>query len=120
MTKAKKPTRAQLEAIGGKFWERDDMRRVYFDDLPGFLGYDFAYYNTGNISAAWYAGEVISNSDGRRVQSMLNGAKFFYDLSADEWSARFFNQHDKDCLLPDLIRAAQDKIEGLENKGVSE
>ena len=71
----------QLEQLGGKHWEKYDKNRVYFNgpDLAKLRGYEWEYYKTGNISSATKNGEVISNSEMKRVLSDLN-CKLYYDL----------------------------------------
>jgi hypothetical protein len=59
-----------LTALGGKLWERDDRKRVYFNDLSQFLGLEVNRYNTGNVSSARLHGDRISNSQAKRDKSL--------------------------------------------------
>ena len=79
----KKYTREQLEAAGGRYWEKNGMHRVYFNSLSERIGMNLSFYKTGNISSASLNGEGISNSEARRILWSLENGKFWYDL--DTW-----------------------------------
>lgn len=75
----------QLEKVGGKLWEKNGMRRVYFNRLADWYGLRVEYYKTGNISYAEVDGKRISNNSGRGILFMLNGAKLWYDMEKGVW-----------------------------------
>lgn len=64
----------KLTEHGGKLWEKNDMKRVYFNSLA--WGLEISRYNTGNISYATINGERISNSEASRCENV----KIWYDL----------------------------------------
>lgn len=74
--------RSTLEKHGGKYWEKGNYRRVYFngEDILEKAGLKVKYYNTGNISSATFRGNAISNSEARRMFQTFSG-KFFYDFA---------------------------------------
>jgi hypothetical protein len=71
-----------LVAIGGQLWERDDKRRVYFNNLAQYLGLEVNRYNTGNVSSATLNGDRISNTQATRMLWAISG-KLWWD-AADE------------------------------------
>lgn len=88
----------QLVQVGGKLWEKGNMRRVYFNDLAEWYGLDCSYYNSGNISSARLDGEPISNSQARRIAGELAMAKFWYDLCEGTFYGRGLDADDIDLL----------------------
>lgn len=84
----------QLVAVGGKLWEKGDMRRVYFNNLAEWYGLDCSYYNSGNISSAQLDGERISNSHARELSARLDMGKFWYDANEGAFYGRGLNAHD--------------------------
>ena len=77
----------QLRNVGGRLWEKNGMRRVYFD-AAALYGLEVARYHTGNISTAYLDGELISNSAASRLLSQVGAAKFWYDLTDNCWRWR--------------------------------
>lgn len=76
----------QLQAAGGQLWEKNGMRRVYFNDLHELIGLEIDTYNSGNISGAKWKGEKISNADAGRT---LRGiGRVWYDLNTDQLCGR--------------------------------
>ena len=69
---------ADLEALGFKRWTKNSMDRLYIDARN--LGLVCHYYKTGNVSGAWFDGEEVSNSEGRRMLS----AKTFIDIKTEK------------------------------------
>jgi len=90
------------ESMGGKLWEKGDMKRVYFNDLPSLLGLETSRYKTGNISAASLNSSPISNSEARRIQNALYDCKVWYDVNKDEIIGKSPTQG-KNKILEDLI-----------------
>ena len=64
----------ELEALGFKRWTKNGMDRLYIN--ASVLGLNCSHYNTGNISGAWFNGDRISNSEGRR----MSWAKTYIDI----------------------------------------
>ena len=64
----------ELQKLGFNRWQKNGMDRLYVN--AGTLGLTCTYYNTGNIRTAYFGGEEISNSRGRR----LKAAKTYIDL----------------------------------------
>lgn len=64
-----------LEALGFSRWTKAGMDRMYINASD--LGLTCAYYHTGNIKAASFDGETISNAQGYRLKS----AKTYIDLN---------------------------------------
>ena len=65
---------ATLETKGFNRWTNGNMDRLYINAAQ--LGLDCIYYNTGNIKAADFCGESISNSEARRMKC----AKTYIDI----------------------------------------
>lgn len=49
--------------------------RYYVNNLTEIVGLEYGRYNTGNISSATLAGDVISNSEAGRILGMLEYGK---------------------------------------------
>jgi len=56
-----------LENKGFKRWTKGNLDRMYINASQ--LGLECSYYKTGNISAAYFNGELISNSQGYRYKA---------------------------------------------------
>ena len=71
---------ACLSQIGNR-WQKHDKDRIYFDneDILKWLGYRWAYYNTGNVCSASLDGEKISNYSFKKTYASLE--KVWYDLT---------------------------------------
>lgn len=103
----------KLVELGGNHWEKYGKNRVYFNagDLAKFMGYDWANYNTGNISSAKLNGENTSNRQMRRVLSDLN-CKLYYDLS----DGLFYYQTGVGCgeaYTQEAIQMLRREVEGI-------
>ena len=77
-----------LIQAGGKEWRKDDLHRVYFNDLPELLGLETFHYNTGNISSTRLNGERISNCRAGELMTSLMSAKFWYDVKAGHFESK--------------------------------
>lgn len=64
----------ELEAKGFKRWTKGAIDRLYINAAQ--LGLECDYYKSGNISAATFNGERISNSQAYRYQA----AKTYIDI----------------------------------------
>jgi len=82
-------TLEQLTAAGGKLWEKNGMRRVYFNSLRDRFGLKTSHYNTGNISSASLDGEAISNCRAREIGFCLENGKIWYDMSDNKFHGKF-------------------------------
>lgn len=106
-TTATSPLTAEsLITLGGSLWEKNGMRRVYFNDLPSLYGLKATYYNTGNISSATLDGDAISNAAAREIQSYLKNGKLFYDLVSGEFGSRDLSQSYITALTDEITRRA--------------
>lgn len=68
----------ELEALGFKRWQKGQFDRLYIN--ADQLGLECKYYKTGNIKAAMFNGEEISNSEGYRMKA----AKTYIDVTTGE------------------------------------
>ena len=79
-----KITVEKLIALGGKLWEKGDMKRVYFnyEELADFYGlkYDGWKYTVD--------GEKVSNNSGRQFAFALRNGKFWFDLATGEFASK--------------------------------
>ena len=71
----------------GKEWIKDDMHRIYINDLAGLYGLETARHKTGNIKSARLNGEKISNTKATKLEIELNSAKLWYDVKSGEYSS---------------------------------
>lgn len=80
-----------LVSLGGKYWEKGNFKRVYFnfEVLLKVLGIEVDYYNTGNLCSIYVDGEKWSNYKGKKLLQTLKGSKVFYDLASNEWKCDF-------------------------------
>lgn len=74
-------TLEQLVQIGGKLWERNGVRRVYFNELYELFDLQLNWYKTGNVFQAWLHGERISNCYAKKIIGDLNNIKLWIDLT---------------------------------------
>lgn len=107
-----------LIQAGGKEWRKDDLHRVYFNDLPDLLGLETSHYKTGNISGASLNGETIANCRAREIMTSLMSAKFWYDVRAGHFeskritSNRTMSAQEMTNLLARNVRAKIDSQNG--------
>ena len=76
----------KLEAIGGKYWEGGERKRVYFnaDAVLHNSGLEVERYNTGRISSAKYNGKEISNSWATEIINKIQYGKIYFDLNTNK------------------------------------
>ena len=108
-TVAVKSTVGHAEALiaqGGKYWEKNGKRRVYFN--PSAWGLKLYYYKSGHISGAEINGETISNSEAARCV----GVKVWYDLNDGKFYAQGLEQLHSTAqdAIRELIRKLQAKL----------
>lgn len=83
-TETKRQYKISEETINkfyGKLWEKNGIRRVYFNALEELFGLTISRYSSGNISSATLDGDSISNSDAKAFVAITNTGKFYYDLN---------------------------------------
>ncbi|GAB2695747.1 helix-turn-helix domain-containing protein [Kitasatospora kifunensis] len=76
-----------LTAIGGQLWEKNGMCRVYINNWTELAGLELSYYNSGNISAAAYRGEGISNSQASKILGSIE--KVWFDAADGKLRFRY-------------------------------
>lgn len=88
-----------LTAIGGRLWEKNGMRRVYFNSWGQFAGLDISRYQSGGVNGASLDGRSIANG---RVSAILasidkiwfdvtDGEFYAYENGATEFSIRYLD-----------------------------
>jgi len=98
----KEITAERLIALGGKLWEKNGQRRVYFNrqELAGF-------YGLRHDGWKWTLdGEKISNNSGSAFMSKLNLGKFWYDLTTDD----FHSQGMSDAMTAKIVDRIMEAI----------
>lgn len=86
----------------GNYWEKGEMKRIYFSDIPSILGLEVVRYKSGSIQSAKLDGHEISNSKAYKILQKYENIKFFYDLTFENFNCR--------DLLPDEIAEIATKI----------
>jgi hypothetical protein len=76
-----------MTAIGGSRWTKNGMDRVYINSWAGLAGIETSNYNTGNIAAAWFQGEEISNSQAYKMLSSID--KVWFDTADGKLHCRY-------------------------------
>ncbi|WP_406850133.1 hypothetical protein [Chromobacterium phragmitis] len=99
-----------LVNLGGKLWEKADMRRVYFNDLEELFcaatGLRVGRYNTGNISSASINGQSISNCEARRMLRDICGtSKLWFDAADGKFHSRDMGR-DALVVIANYLRAS--------------
>ena len=89
----------KLISMGGKFWEKGDMKRVYLNEWLDLAGVEISRYKTGNIKSAYFNGAKISNSKA----SELGSVKVFWDCNAEK------------LMVSGQARALDDVLPGLKS-----
>ena len=64
----------------GTYQERAGQRRVYFDDLLGWLQLELEYDEAGKVIAATRSGQSIAPRIAIRTKNQLIHARLYYDL----------------------------------------
>lgn len=93
-------TQEQIDALKeiGSEWQKNEMHRIYFNDLDVWYGLDCSYYNSGNICGATLDGEKISNTSARKIQGRLSG-KLFFDLADNKFHGKGIEQNDFNVIV---------------------
>lgn len=77
-----------LERIGGNRWQKNEMDRVYINDLAKWYGLEVQRYGTGNICGASLDGAHISNAEAGRILEALGATKFWWDVTTEKFMYR--------------------------------
>jgi len=109
-----KITVEKLVALGGKLWEKNGQRRVYFNrqELAGFYGLKYDGWK-------WTVdGEKVSNNSGSSFMSTMSLARFWYDLNTSEFRSQGMSDkmHEKivDRIMEAITQADATKAEAAE------
>lgn len=100
----------QLTAVGGKEWVAGDKHRIYFNNLSELYGVETTRYNSGHISSATLDGEDISNNKAFQLLTMLNSAKFWFDIPTMKFWNRGLNADD----FQKVIAAVRARVAALD------
>lgn len=81
-TEAISPEQQRDNAIAqlGTYQERAGQRRIYFDDLVGWLQLELEYDEDGQVIAATRSGQSITPRAAIRSKNQLTHARLYYDL----------------------------------------
>lgn len=91
--------------IGGKLWEKNGMRRVYFngDIVAAAVGFEYDTYKTGNIKWACLGDASLANGRANAVRTMIYTGKFWFDTADNKIHAR--GDECRDLSLISVVRA---------------
>lgn len=91
--------------IGGKLWEKNGMRRVYFngDIVAAAVGFEYDMYKTGNIKWACLGDASLANGRANAVRTMIYTGKFWFDTADNKIHAR--GDECRDLSLISVVRA---------------
>lgn len=91
--------------VGGKLWEKNGMRRVYFngDIVAAAVGFEYDTYKTGNVKWACLGDASLANGRANAVRTMIHSGKFWFDTADNKIHARGDECHD--LSLISVVRA---------------
>ncbi|EJK0711014.1 hypothetical protein NKM76_000123 [Salmonella enterica] len=91
--------------IGRKVWEKNGMRRVYFngDIVAAAVGFEYDTYKTGNIKWACLGDASLANGRANAVRTMIYTGKFWFDTADNKIHAR--GDECRDLNLISVVRA---------------
>ncbi|EDU7983785.1 hypothetical protein CSU83_000965 [Salmonella enterica subsp. diarizonae] len=91
--------------IGGKLWEKNGMRRVYFngDIVAAAVGFEYDTYKTGNVKWACLGDASLANGRANAVLTMIYTGKFWFDEADNKIHAR--GDECRDLSLISVVRA---------------
>ncbi|EBW6383644.1 hypothetical protein DPZ21_02445 [Salmonella enterica subsp. enterica serovar Stanley] len=91
--------------IGGKLWEKNGMRRVYFngDIVAADVGFEYDTYKTGNVKWACLGDASLANGRANAVRTMIYTGKFWFDTADNKIHAR--GDECRDLSLISVVRA---------------
>lgn len=111
----------KTEISVGKYWETPDgsRRRIYIDEENAWrvLGWDFSFYNTGNISSAWVNGARISNTEGHNLIQGFRLSSLYFDLADRKfhWKQTYNRDFTRDDVVT-LVTKIRDEINKMAAK----
>jgi len=111
----------KLKEIGCE-WQKNDMHRIYFNNIAELLGMEIEWYKTGTIRNAKINGETISNT---KANSIRKFAKVWYDVKTGTFECKDIEKKYFDMIVEELERQAtpapeEVKVEIFYGKPVSE
>lgn len=74
----------KLSELGSE-WKKGDKHRIYFNDLAAWYGLETSHYKTGSISGAKLKGELVSNSEAKRISSKFSYVKLWFDVPTQKF-----------------------------------
>lgn len=77
----------RLKKIGSE-WKKENLHRIYFNNLASIYGLSTSHYKTGNISSASLAGNHISNTRARGLLTTLNFGKIWFDVVDNQFHSK--------------------------------
>ncbi|EBI0309909.1 hypothetical protein HT886_003130 [Salmonella enterica] len=91
--------------VGGKLWEKNGMRRVYFngDIVAAAVGFEYDTYKTGNVKWACLGDASLANGRANAVRTMIHSGKFWFDTADNKIHAR--GDECRDLSLISVVRA---------------
>lgn len=96
----------KLQKIGGVFWERGNIRRVYFNNLPRWYGLRYSTYeSSGRPYNCSLDGEPISNNQAYKLITELQLAKFWYDVNSGEFGSRNLSNSEFEKIKAAILEA---------------
>lgn len=90
--------------LGGSRWQRNGMDRVYFNNWAHFAGLELSFYNTGNIAAAAWQGERISNAQAHKLHDSID--KLYFDVTDGKLYGRLGWSESRIATQQDILDAA--------------
>ena len=77
----------------GNLWEKEGMKRLYFNSafLAELLDFSFSRYGTGNISGASLKGAKLSNTKARKLLTQLDTGKCWYAYHDDSFHTKYID-----------------------------
>ena len=72
----------------GNLWEKNGMKRIYFNNLLDLIGLEITRYGTGKISSARLNGQEISNSQAAKILDRMALGKLWYDCNSGEFRSQ--------------------------------
>lgn len=99
-----------LTAVGGNRWQKNGMDRIYFDNPAQLAGLETHHYKSGNISGAYWQGELVSNSQGHKLATSIH--KFWFDLTDGQFYCRYGFGESREASRLEVFHAA---IAGIRN-----
>jgi hypothetical protein len=109
-------TLSRLKEIGGNRWQKNNMDRVYFNNLAGRAGMDYSRYkSSGRVSDAALKGKGISNSKAQEIIANLNSDKVYFDRKTRKMVAQepsmSYGRSRQQSAAKDLLNEVARKLE---------